>query len=132
MLQAEVGGAKLTPASSYPSRGHVMCDFTLPCTEGKQISLYDYRGHSNLVLFFAGDADHIGEENSSRPLCSTTLKLEIKIRRYCWSWSVPDSKRNEPSIRCNCRFPFWLTKICKSIRHSGHSAPKRPLLPRFM
>ena len=38
-----------------------MCDFRLPSAEGEQVSLYDYRGHSNLVLFFAGEADHPGE-----------------------------------------------------------------------
>ena len=62
MHQAEVGSAKLTPAHSTPSRGHLMPDFTLPSTEGKQISLYDYRGHSSLVLLYAGDAHHPEEQ----------------------------------------------------------------------
>ena len=55
MLQAEVGSAKITQPNRYPTRGHVMCDFTLPSTDGKRISLYDYRGHSSLVLIFEGD-----------------------------------------------------------------------------
>ena len=57
-MQAEIGRAKLTPAHSIPSRGHMMCDFTLPLIEGKPISLFDYRGRANLVVFFAGDPDH--------------------------------------------------------------------------
>jgi len=76
MLQAEVGSAKLTPASSYPSRGHVMWDFTLPSAEGKQVSLYDYRGRCNLVLLFAGDADNIGDEK----FLSTLVQHYTEIR----------------------------------------------------
>jgi peroxiredoxin len=76
MLQAEVGSAKLTQASSYPSRGNIMWNFTLPSTEGKQISLYDYRGRCNLALLFAGDVDHIGEEN----ILSTLAQHYAEIR----------------------------------------------------
>lgn len=54
MLQAEIGSAKVTPAESFPTCGHVMPDFTLSSSCGKQVSLYDYRGRSNLVLYFAG------------------------------------------------------------------------------
>jgi hypothetical protein len=46
MLQSEVGSAKLNPAHSFPARGRLMCDFTLPSAEGGQVSLYDYRGHA--------------------------------------------------------------------------------------
>jgi peroxiredoxin len=53
MLQAEIGSAKVTAAASLPTRGHLMPDFTLPSSDGKQVSLYDFRGRSNVVLFFA-------------------------------------------------------------------------------
>ena len=53
MLQAEIGSAKVTAAESLPTRGHLMPDFTLSASDGKQVSLYDYRGRSNLVLFLA-------------------------------------------------------------------------------
>ena len=56
MLQAEIGRAKVTATGSLPTRGHLMPDFTLPSSDGKQVSLYDYRGRSNLVLFFAARA----------------------------------------------------------------------------
>ena len=62
MLQAEVGSAKITPAHSYPTRGQVVHDFTLPSTDGKRISLQDYRGHFSLVLIFAGDPSQITEK----------------------------------------------------------------------
>jgi len=68
MLQSEVGSAKLTPAHSFPARGRLMCDFTLPSAEGGQVSLYDYRGHANLVLFFAGDAADLRENGFLRTL----------------------------------------------------------------
>lgn len=76
MLQSEVGSAKLTPAHSFPARGRLMCDFTLPSAEGGQVSLYDYRGHSNLVLFFAGAADHLGENG----FLSTLVQRYAEIR----------------------------------------------------
>lgn len=76
MLQAEVDSAKLTPAHSFPARGHLMCDFMLPSTEGKQVSLYDYRGHANLVLLFAGDAD--GTEK--KKLLSTLVQNHAEIQ----------------------------------------------------
>jgi peroxiredoxin len=62
MLQAEVGSAKMTEEGVYPSRGHLMRDFTLPSMEGGPVSPYDYRGHSNLVLIFAGDVGQTGEQ----------------------------------------------------------------------
>lgn len=60
MRQAEVGSAKLTEEGVYPSRGHLIRDFTLPSTGGKPVSPYDYRGRSNLVLIFAGDVGQTG------------------------------------------------------------------------
>ncbi len=54
MLQAEIGRARVTAAESLPTRGHLMPDFTLSSSDGRQVSLYDYRGRSNLVLFCAG------------------------------------------------------------------------------
>jgi peroxiredoxin len=56
MLQAEIGSARVTAGQSLPTRGHLIPDFTLPSSDGKQVSLYDYRGRSNLALFFVGPA----------------------------------------------------------------------------
>jgi peroxiredoxin len=66
MLQAEIGSAKVTAAESFPTRGHLMPDFTLSSSDGKQVSLYDYRGRCNLVLFFAGRT----KDSSDSPLLS--------------------------------------------------------------
>ena len=62
MLQAEIGSAKVTAAESLPTRGHLMPDFTLSSSDSKQVSLYDYRGRSNLVLFFAGRPEDSAED----------------------------------------------------------------------
>jgi peroxiredoxin len=62
MLQAEVGSAKIMANRSFPTRGHLMIDFTLPSGDGKQISLYDYRGRSSMVLFFAATPEASEEE----------------------------------------------------------------------
>jgi peroxiredoxin len=61
MKQAEVGSAKMTEEGVYPSR-HLLCDFTLSSMGGGPVSPYDYRGHSNLVLIFAGDVGQTGEQ----------------------------------------------------------------------
>jgi thioredoxin-dependent peroxiredoxin len=70
MLQAEIGSAKVTAAESLPTRGHLMPDFTLSSSDGKQVSLYDYRGRSNLVLFFAGRT----KDSTDSPLLSALAK----------------------------------------------------------
>jgi len=70
MLQAEIGSAKVTAAESLPTRGHLMPDFTLSSSDGKQVSLYDYRGRSNLVLLFAGRT----KDSTDSPLLSTLAK----------------------------------------------------------
>jgi peroxiredoxin len=62
MQQAEIGRARVTDEHSFPARGHVMRDFTLPSTDGRRIGLYDYRGHANLVLIFAGDIGQTTEK----------------------------------------------------------------------
>lgn len=62
MLQAEIGSAKITAAENLPTRGHLMPDFTLSSSDGKQVSLYDYRGRANLALFFAGRAQDAGDD----------------------------------------------------------------------
>ena len=61
MLQAEIGSAKVTAAESLPTRGHLMPDFTLLSSNGKQVSLYDYRGRANLALFFLGRTQDAGD-----------------------------------------------------------------------
>lgn len=70
MLQAEIGSAKVTAAESFPTRGHLMPDFTLLSSDGKQVSLYDHRGRSNLAIYFAGSA----QDSIIRPLLSALAK----------------------------------------------------------
>lgn len=81
MLQAEIGSAKVTIAGSFPTRGHLMPDFTLSSSVGKQVSLYDCRGRSNLALFFVGRARDSAED----PLLSTlpTRYREIMDTLHC-------------------------------------------------
>lgn len=63
MRQAEIGSARVSMAESLPTPGHLMADFTLPSSDGKSMSIYDYRGRSNLVLFFAGSLQDPAEQN---------------------------------------------------------------------
>jgi mycoredoxin-dependent peroxiredoxin len=54
MLQAEIAGGVANAPEARPAKGQLIRDFTLPSTLGQAVSLSDYRGHSNLVLVFAG------------------------------------------------------------------------------
>ena len=69
MLQAEIGSAKITAAESIPTRRHLMPDFTLSSSDGKQVSLYDYRGRANVLLLFAGRV----QDSAEHPLLSALL-----------------------------------------------------------
>jgi len=81
MLQAEIGSARVTAAGSFPSRGHLMPDFTLLSSCGKQVSLYDYRGRSNLVLYFAGRAKTLPTALCSAPCSSATVRSRKQVQR---------------------------------------------------
>lgn len=70
MLQAEIGSGKVTAPTSFPTRGHLMPDFTLSSNDGRQVSLYDYRGRSNLVLLFAGRT----KDSTDSPLLNALAK----------------------------------------------------------
>ena len=77
MLQAEIGSAKVTAAESLPTRRHLMPDFTLSSSDGKQVSLHDYRGRSNLVPFFAGRT----KDSTDSPLLSALAKRYGEIAK---------------------------------------------------
>jgi peroxiredoxin len=76
MLQAEIGSAKVTAADSFPTRGHLMPDFTLSSSDGNPVSLYDYRGRSNLVIFFAARAKESFDSPLLRALAQRYGEIE--------------------------------------------------------
>src|SRR6185503_17325753 len=57
MLQAEIAGRTTPSADGYPAEGHIIRDFCMCSSEGQAVLLSRYRGHSNMVLVFAGDSD---------------------------------------------------------------------------
>ncbi len=61
MLQAEIAGRTTPSADGYPSKGHTIRDFCMCSSEGQEILLSRYRGHSNMVLVFAGASDSAAE-----------------------------------------------------------------------
>jgi hypothetical protein len=93
MLQAEVGSAKITQAHRYPTRGLVMCDFTLPSTDGKRISLYDYRGHHSPIL-----ASRNGTALLPEPLLVVANNL---LGRHCSAMSPTATARTRNASRLN-------------------------------
>ena len=74
MSQAEIAGGVFTPPDEFPSKGHLLRDFSLTTATGKQIDLSDYRSHSNLVLILADD------ENDSSNLLHDVARGYAEIR----------------------------------------------------
>jgi peroxiredoxin len=104
MLQAEIGSAKVTAAESFPTRGHLMPDFTLPSSDSRQVSLYDYRGRSNLVVVFAGPAQDSAENQLLSALAQrygeiTDADSEVVI-------VVAESIGQTEEFRRKMQFPF--------------------------
>ena len=102
MLQAEIGSAKVTAAESFPTRGHLMPDFALTSSDGKQVSLYDYRGRSNVLLLFAGrtqdSADLLGALRTRYGEITDTDSEVIVV--------VTESIETAQEFRCKMHFPF--------------------------
>jgi hypothetical protein len=92
MLQAEIGSAKVTAAESFPTRGYLMPDFTLPSSDGKQVSLYDYRGRSNLVLFLSAAQKTPPTALCSAPWSRAALRSRRQIPRSSLYWKNPSHK----------------------------------------
>ena len=107
MLQAEVGSAKVTEVGAYPSRGHLIGDFTLPSTGGKPVSPYDYRGRSNLVLIFAGDVGQAGRAGVPfRPRATLCRDSGSKCRGIAGPSLSSTAGGKDPKLRRNCPSSF--------------------------
>jgi len=104
MLQAEVGSAKVTEVGVYPSRGHLIGDFTLPSIGGKPVSPYDYRGRSNLVLIFAGD---VGQADVQAYLSGLARRsVEIRDQDAEVLLVLACSRQQAESIQNQEKMPF--------------------------
>jgi peroxiredoxin len=104
MLQAEIGSARVTAGESLPTRGHLMPDFALPSSDGKQVSLYDYRGRSNLALFFIGTAQDSAKNQLLSALAEryreiTDTDSEVVV-------VVAESIEQADEFRRKMQFPF--------------------------
>lgn len=76
MSQAEIAGGTFTPANEFPSKGHLLRDFSLQTTSGNKIKLSDYRGRASLVLVFPGDEDWSSKLLSDLAIRSAEIKQE--------------------------------------------------------
>jgi peroxiredoxin len=104
MLQAEIGSAKVTAAESLPTPGHLMPDFTLSSGDDNQVALYDYRGRSNLVLYFAGRI----KDHADSPLLSVLSKRYREIAETDSEVVVllAESVAQADQFRREMHFPF--------------------------
>ena len=53
LTQAEIAGRIFKTAETCPGKGQLIRDFELTSTEGRRVSITDYKGRFNLVLVFA-------------------------------------------------------------------------------
>jgi peroxiredoxin len=81
-----------------------MPDFTLPSSDGKQVSLYDYRGRSNLVVFFAGR----GQDPTENTLLSALAERygEIADTDFEVVLVLAESIGQANEFRRKMQFPF--------------------------
>jgi peroxiredoxin len=131
MLQAEIGSAKVTAAKSFPTSGHLMPDFTLSSSCGKQVSLYDYRGRSNLVLFCAGRT----KDSADGPLLSALAKRYGEIAETDSEVLVvlAESVAQADEYRRKMKFPFPVlsdpdARVHNTVGASGAQAVPAPAL----
>jgi len=75
MSQAEIAGGTFTPLNEFPSKGHLLRDFSLETASGNRINLSDYRGRASLVLVFPSD------EDGSSKLLSDLAIHHVEIKR---------------------------------------------------
>ncbi len=104
MLQAEIGSATVTSNQSLPSRGHRLADFTLSSSQGAQVSLYDYRGRSNLVLFFAARPETSPEKGLLQALTEHYGEIGDADSEVIAVAAAQPEKAEQ--IRRNLRLPF--------------------------
>ena len=55
LSQAEIAGRIFKTAETCPGKGQLIRDFELISTEGRKVSVSDYRGRLSLVLVFADE-----------------------------------------------------------------------------
>jgi peroxiredoxin len=95
MLQAEIAGRLFPSQEKYPAKGQVIRDFQLFSGEGQPVLLSEIRGHSNMVLVFAGKSGAAGNllselslhraelaANEARPLAivAATREQAVELR----------------------------------------------------
>lgn len=56
LTQAEIAGGMFKTAQTCPVKGQLIREFESTSTEGQKISVFDYRGRSNLVLVFGEES----------------------------------------------------------------------------
>jgi peroxiredoxin len=102
MSQCEMAGGVLTPPNEFPSKGHLLRDFTLATSDGRPISVSDYRGRLNLVLIFT-DA---GNESSSLLTDLTKQYPEVKEQEAEVLAIVQPTGKRGSTIEQHARLPF--------------------------
>ena len=76
MSQAEIAGGSFTPPNQFPSKGHLLRDFTLETASGNKVHLSDYRGRASLVLVFTGTDNESSQLLSDLASHATEMKQE--------------------------------------------------------
>jgi peroxiredoxin len=102
MSQSEMASGILTPPNKFPSKGYLLRDFTLATSNGRHISVSDYRGRLNLVLILTDG----GNESSALLTDLARHYPEVKEQEAEVLALVQPIEKQSSTIEQHTRMPF--------------------------
>lgn len=124
MNQSQHAGGTGDPPQTFPSRGQLIRDFTLPSSLGTPVTLSEYRDQSNLVLVLVD-----GSESTDSEILAELAKNYVQIQEeQAKVLAVLHCDRNRAAQiarRMNLPFPLLVDEDGRSFRapgaHEGNS-----------
>jgi peroxiredoxin len=119
MTQAELAGGMANAPQARPAKGQLIRDFTLTSTLGKQISLSDYRGRSNLVLVFGGDGDSIPDLKILAEIAADHARFQDEQTQVVAIMQCSQGKGARIKEQGNLPFPLLVDEDGRIHRSAG-------------
>jgi len=117
LTQAEIAGGIFKTAETCPVKGQLMRDFELVSTEGRKISVSDYRGRSNLTLVFAG-GDSQGLELLTR-IANSYTKIQEEQTEVLAIVQCSNEKAARVKDEARAKFPVLIDRDGRIHRLMG-------------